>query len=430
MPRAETRPDAPATPEFRYSYRDLPEQKPMRRRTMLGGAGTALSAALAGCGSLADDEPDESSDGENESDESDGSNETDVEDDDDVDIEDGNEADDGDDGEQTDESDENEDDLHEDESITGEVLLSETAEESLSALRHTYTWNDDPPSDECQVHAELETVGDEAITVEMEARVYNEDGAELTSTRYADQQSPAPGETGVYSIALNNCEEAAAYELEIGDVDDDDDGEADESDEQESLTIDDFEGYSGGDLSQAWTVDGTGSADVSPDAAIHENSTQGLRQEGTSQIRSFPGGGLERYPEDGREVSILMRPDANTEQPWIFVNLDDDEWNTATDNWRLEIHMSSGIRIVRDAGDRTVLAEDYEYEFTAGDVYDCRFTLDSDDGVEFYVLDESEAVVAHASTSETTDIDDEMSLGLRTGQGVDWDLIRSIDQDD
>jgi hypothetical protein len=382
----------------------------MRRRTMLGGAGATLSAAFAGCGTLTDDEDENGSDGENES-ATDDSNETATDDD-------------GQDNEST----ESEDDLHPDESISGEVLLSEAAAESLSALRHTYTWNDDPPGDECKVHAELENVGDEAIAVAMDARVYDDDGAELTSTRYADQQSPEPGETGVYSIALNNCEGAAAYELEIGEVDEAD--ETDEVDETTALTIEDFEDYSGGDLSRSWTLDGTGDADISADAAIHEDSTQGLRQEGTSQIRSFPGQGLESYPADSREVSILMRPDANTEQPWIFVGLDDDEWNTGTDNWRLEVHMSSGIRIVRDAGDRTVLAEDYEYEFTAGDVYDLRWTFDSGEGIEFYVLDDSSAVVAHASTSETTGIDDEMSLGLRTSHGVDWDLIRSVDQDE
>ncbi|ELY56128.1 hypothetical protein C491_14312 [Natronococcus amylolyticus DSM 10524] len=375
----------------------------MRRRTLLGGAGATLSIALAGCG---DDEasPDQS-------DESD-ANDSDADDS-------GNESD-----EPTDDDDEQ---VYEDDSIEGDVTLSGDAGESLSARRHTYTWTDEPPTDYCYIHVELENEGDEEPTLDMEARIYDDDGGELSRTRHTDETAPEPGEAEVYSFSLSNCEETATYELEIGDVGEDD--EDDESEDADELTIDDFEAYDGGDLEGPWTLDGTGDADVSSSAALHEDSSQGLRQGGDSNVRSFPDQGLPNYPEDGREVSVLVRPESGASQPWILVGMEEDVWSTQTPGWRLIVDPSGEIRLGRETGSGVeILEEDSTVPNLADETVDCRFVFDSSEGVEFRIQDLEGATLGSVHTSETDGIDDEMSIGFRSTSGVDWDWLRLVEE--
>ena len=370
----------------------------MRRRTLLGGAGATLSIALAGCG---DDEesPDQSDDSD--------ANDSDADDA-------GNESDEPTDDEQ----------VYEDDSLEGDVTFSGDASESLSARRHTYTWADEPPADHCYVHLELENEGDEEPTLDMEARIYDDDGGELSSTRHADETAPGPGDAEVYSFSLSNCEETAAYELEIRDVDTDD-----ESEDADGLMIDDFEAYDGGDLSGPWTLDGTGDADVSSSAALHPDSSQGLRQEGDSNVRSFPGQGLPSYPEDGREVSVLVRPESGASQPWILVGMEDDVWSTRTPGWRLIIDPSGEIRLGRETGSGAeILEEDSTVPNLADETVDCRLVLDSSEGVEFRIQDLDGATLGSVRTSETDGIDDEMSIGFRSTSGADWDWLRLVDE--
>ena len=206
-----------------------------------------------------------------------------------------------------------------------------------------------------------------------------------------------------------------------------------EPDPAEEVLIDDFESYASGHLPKHWTVDGSGTADVDSSAALHPDSTQGVLQNGSSQIRSFPGQGLENYPLDGREISVLMQPDSSTSQPWIMLALESDHWSTEIDNWRFELHMDSGIRIVDGSGGgRDIVATDWEYSFNTGETYDCRIIPDTSSGIEFAVLNENGSVVASASTSETKMLGDEMSIGLRCGGGsrsVRWDHLRLIGDD-
>ncbi|WP_394742837.1 hypothetical protein [Natronococcus roseus] len=378
----------------------------MRRRTLLGGAGATLSIALAGCG---DDEASPDQSDESDANESDG--------DDSGTDDSGNESD-----EPTDDADDEQ--VYEDDSIEGDVTLSGDAGESLSARRHTYTWADEPPSDYCHIHVELENEGDEEPTLDMEARIYDDDGGELSSTRYADETAPEPGEAEVYSFSLSNCEETAAYELEVGDVDEDD-----ESEDADELAIDDFEAYDGDDLEGPWTLDGTGDADVSSSAALHEDSSQGLRQGGDSNVRSFPDQGLPNYPEDGREVSVLARPESGASQPWILVGMEEDVWSTQTPGWRLIVDPSGEIRLGRETGNGVeILEEDSTVPNLADETVDCRFVFDSSEGVEFRIQDLEGATLGSVHTSETDGIDDEMSIGFRSTSGVDWDWLRLVDE--
>lgn len=372
----------------------------MRRRTVLGGAGVTLSLTLAGCGDRLESISDESPEQGNES----------TGDDDEPDSE---------------PIDTDDDQIYEDKSVEGEVTTSEAASEYLSALRHTYTWDDDPPGDSCNVHVQLENVGDEEVTVDMEARIYDENGVELSSTRYADEPGPTPGDIAVYSFPLSNCENTAAYELEIGGFGNED--ESDASNGSDTSIIDDFEDYNSRGLPRSWTLDGGGTADVSSSAALHEDSSQGLRQDGDSNVRSFPGQGLSNYPEDGREVSVLMRPDSSGSQPWILVGMEDDVWSTETPGWRLIIDPDGGIRIARemDSG-AEVLDKNSRLPNLVGEIVDCRFIADSSDGVTFWIQDLDGTMLGSVSTSVTDGIEDEMSIGFRSTQGVDWDWLRLV----
>jgi hypothetical protein len=373
----------------------------MRRRTLLGGAGATLSIALAGCG---DDEesPDQSDDSDaNDSGTDDSGNESD---------------------EPTDDADDEQ--VYEDDSIEGDVTLSGDASESLSARRHTYTWADEPPADHCYVHLELENEGDEEPTLDMEARIYDDDGGELSSTRHTDETAPGPGDAVVYSFSLSNCEETAAYELEVGDVETDD-----ESEDADELVIDDFEEYDQGRLVGPWTLDGAGDADVSSSAALHEDSSQGLRQDGNSNVRSFPDQGLPNYPEDGREVSVLVRPESGASQPWILVGMEEDVWSTQTPGWRLIVDPSGEIRLGRETGSGVeILEEDSTVPSLADETVDCRFVFDSSEGVEFWIQDLEGSTLGSVRTSETDGIDDEMSIGFRSTSGADWDWLRLVDE--
>lgn len=122
-------------------------------------------------------------------------------------------------------ADESETEIYEDESISGEISLSEAAARHLEVERHTFTWADEPPSEFCQVHAMLANVGGAEFTATATARVFDADGNELSSTSDPGMEGPEPGvDDAVHSFELNNCADAAAYELEIGDVEADGDG--------------------------------------------------------------------------------------------------------------------------------------------------------------------------------------------------------------
>ncbi|AGB39962.1 hypothetical protein [Natronococcus occultus] len=378
----------------------------MRRRTILGSAGTTLSIALAGCGDVLDADEEGESDANGQSD-----------------TDDGNGADDGTQSADTNGPDED-DDLHEDDSIEGEVVLTDAASDVLSTERHTYTWADDPPSDRCYVHVELETVGDEEFVFDAVVRIDDEDGTEITSTRYTEETSPEPGETAVYSLSLTNCEATAAYEVEIDESD-----ESDDADDTDGLLIDDFEEY---DDSPAgpWTLDGTGDVEITSSAALHPDSSQGLRQSGDSNVRSFPGQGLPNYPEDGSEVSVLVRPDSDASQPWLLVGMEDDVWSTETSGWRLIVDPSGEIRLGRETGEGVeILDSDSQVPGLVDEIVDCRFVADSDDGFEFRIQDLDGATLGSVSTDETAGIDDEMSVGFRSTDGADWDWPRLVDRD-
>ncbi|MFU8867906.1 carboxypeptidase regulatory-like domain-containing protein [Natronococcus sp.] len=169
----------------------------------------------AGDDGSTDPEPDESEPAEPESDdgEDDAAEQDSSEDDEETDTTESGEAN------ESDAEDGDEEAVYEDESIDGEVVLSADAERHLEVERHTFTWDDEPPSELCQVHAMLANASGAELTVSMTARVFDADGNERSSTTKAATEGPAPGaDDAVYSFELNNCPEIAAYELEITDV--------------------------------------------------------------------------------------------------------------------------------------------------------------------------------------------------------------------
>lgn len=200
---------------------------------------------------------------------------------------------------------------------------------------------------------------------------------------------------------------------------------------QATRQIDDFESY--GDLSNNWTLDGSGSSTVSTSAALHANSTQGVEQSGTAQMRSFPGYGLPNYVEDGKEHMLLMEPHSTTQQPHLLINMDSDEWstNSGNSNWRIEFHVSgdNGTKIVyHDGSTRDIRATDDHphYDWPVGTTHDIRFKFDSTNGITVWAYDETGTEVSKAHTNDTFDIDPEMNLGLRTESGVYWDWIHIV----
>lgn len=218
---------------------------------------------------------------------------------------------------------------------------------------------------------------------------------------------------------------------EPSDLDDDDSGnESEESVNPATLIIDDFEDYDSGGQLGPWTLDGNGTVGVSSSAALHEDSSQGIRQNGDSNIRSFPGQGLPNYPEDGRVVSVLMRPDSNTSQPWILLGMEDNVWATETTGWRLIVDPNGGIRIARETENGVeILDKNTRLPNLVDRTVNCQFVADSSKGVAFRIKDLDGTVLGTVSTSVTDGIADEMSIGFRSSQGVDWDRLRFVDSE-
>ncbi|WP_245549658.1 carboxypeptidase-like regulatory domain-containing protein [Natronococcus occultus] len=215
----------------------------MNRREF-AAAGVSLSALLAGCTDTEDDGSDETdgpestgddavdedgsaSDADDSSDENGPDAESDTEDGPDAESDDEDEPESTESGEanESDEDVDRDDEIHEDESINGEVSLSAAAERHLAVERHTFTWGDEPPHEFCEVHLMLANASGAEVTATVTARLYDAEGNELSSTTEAGADGPEPGaDDAVYSFELNNCADAAAYELELDDVEADDEG--------------------------------------------------------------------------------------------------------------------------------------------------------------------------------------------------------------
>lgn len=191
--------------------------------------------------------------------------------------------------------------------------------------------------------------------------------------------------------------------------------------------IDDFEEYdSSQDLAVNWTIDGSGSAEITSDAALHTDSTQGVEQHDTSQLRSFPGQGLDAYPEDGVESGLLFSTTSESKQPRVLLAMDEDDWSTEVSTWQIEFH--GGLRLTWQpaGGSSEIMDQDLNHEWVDGHVYDLRFLADSTDGVSAWAVDESGTTVSSVSTPETYNVEPEMSIGLRTAGGCQWDYLRQI----
>ncbi len=208
------------------------------RREFGAATGVSLSALLAGCSALGDEQNEgtktdtgtDDTDGAGGAEESKGGEDSDTE---------------------TDAEDEQQ--MHEDESMPGKVVLSDEADRHLRVVRETFSWMYESPSDTCHIHVMLANDSGADLTVDMTARIYNGDGTELSSTTSADTEGPEPGEDdAVYSLELNNCEATAEYELEIAGVDATGDFEEeavdDEADEETAEETDETDEGDGDDI--------------------------------------------------------------------------------------------------------------------------------------------------------------------------------------
>ncbi|WP_245726749.1 carboxypeptidase-like regulatory domain-containing protein [Natronorubrum sediminis] len=125
--------------------------------------------------------------------------------------------------------------MHEDESIPGQILLSDDAIDHIDVVQHAFSWLGEPSSDQCHVHIMLENTSDAELIVDMEARIFDEDGTDLSSTREIGVTGPEPGEDdAVYSFELDNCEETAEYRLDISNLEVTDDSTEEEDSVEET----------------------------------------------------------------------------------------------------------------------------------------------------------------------------------------------------
>lgn len=182
----------------------------LNRREFSTAAGVSLSAILAGCGALKGDT-------DNNSGTEGSGNNGGVQNNNGSDVKNATHSETADKRNGKARSDKQE--IHEDKSMPGKIVLSDDAKRHLEVAKHTFTWMDKPPSNQCRVHVMLKNTSNAELTADMEARIYGGNGTKLSSTTKTDVKGPKPGENNaVYSLKLNNGTETAKYELEISDL--------------------------------------------------------------------------------------------------------------------------------------------------------------------------------------------------------------------
>lgn len=180
--------------------------------------------------------------------------------------------------------------------------------------------------------------------------------------------------------------------------------------------IEDFEDITSYD--QAFRGTFTGSTTITSQAALVQQSTQGIRCDGFVEFYSLPGDhdpGLRR----GREASVYFRPvNYDSNDQWHFFiapqanKADPPDWC-----YRFEFHMGGGSRLAKITdGSRTVLDSENVTNWSSK-VYECRFTTSSN-GVTMSIGGQT------LSTSDTAYLADVMGFGFRAStDGVadyDW----------
>lgn len=197
--------------------------------------------------------------------------------------------------------------------------------------------------------------------------------------------------------------------------------------------IDSFEEYENPNaLFFNWTADGSGDTTLKSGGLV-PNSTQCVRQTGTTELRSMVGDGLENYVELGETIEAYFRPQAlGSRSYWILVNAEADQWSTTTETWRLEFLMHSGLRIVYfDGSSRNIRGSyDSDYTWNSNTTYRIEFQFSSNEiWVDVYAGVDSSNRVTWGSTTDvsSSELGDPMNIGLRSSSGSGecrWDWLR------
>lgn len=185
-----------------------------------------------------------------------------------------------------------------------------------------------------------------------------------------------------------------------------------------SREIDHFEGYGSiSDVLANWTRDGTGDESLSSTGLV-PGSSQSLHQDGTAELRSMVGDGLDNYIEAGEVFTLYLRPLVGSDAQYHFLaNAESGEWSTNTESWRLEFHMNSGARVVYYDGTRNIVGDyDYEYDWSVGQTYRIEIVFGYDEvGFDVYpgVDSTNRATWARTTNVPSSRIASEMNIGLR-----------------
>ena len=203
-------------------------------------------------------------------------------------------------------------------------------------------------------------------------------------------------------------------------------GNGDDPDPPEPNTIDDFEWS--GDVSDRYDTGGRADPILTSNAALGEDSTQGLHVDGGQITISHPTDGtLDGYIRSGEEFQVLLQPNiGGGPQYWLLVCFDADSEGTGSladvNNYYSVENITDSTFRIRKAG--TTL-DSASVSYSTGSTYRMRCTFDTTAGITITLESESGAELAELTSNDTEYIDAENGIGYRQSNsgGSYWDEI-------